>query len=107
MASITNITLVDDLDGTVADETITFGLDGKEYEIDLSAGNASDLRAYLEEFVKAARKVGRGGKPVTRSRNSELPRMRAWLQANGYSVGDRGRIPWDLKEIYRKGTADQ
>jgi Lsr2 len=48
------IDLVDDLDGTKAEETITFGLDGKAYEIELSELNARDLRLALTPFVERA-----------------------------------------------------
>lgn len=105
MATITNITLVDDLDKSPADETVSFGLDGKNYEIDLSAANASDLRAYLDEFIKAGRKVGRGGKSAPRSRNTDAQQAREWLRDNGYEVSDRGRVPTELLEIYRKGIS--
>lgn len=44
MATITTTTLVDDVDGTEAVETVGFALDGVTYEIDLSAVNASRLR---------------------------------------------------------------
>jgi hypothetical protein len=29
--------------------------------------------------------------------------IRAWAQANGYDVGDRGRLPVEVTEAYRKG----
>ena len=44
MAQRVNIVLEDDLDGTDADETVTFALDGVGYEIDLSSANAATLR---------------------------------------------------------------
>ena len=49
------IDLVDDLDGSEADETVTFGLDGSAYEIELSELNARDLRRALLPFVDQAR----------------------------------------------------
>ncbi len=48
--------LIDDLDGSEATETVTFGLDGTTYEIDLNKKNAAALREALEPYVKAARK---------------------------------------------------
>jgi hypothetical protein len=45
MAQKVTVALIDDLDGHDAEETVTFGLDGKAYEIDLSASNARKLRA--------------------------------------------------------------
>ena len=54
MAQKVNIILVDDLDGGSADENVKFGLDGTNYEIDLSAANAAELRSSLERFIAAA-----------------------------------------------------
>jgi len=48
------IDLVDDLDGTKAEETITFALDGRAYEIELSELNARDFRLALTPFVEQA-----------------------------------------------------
>ena len=59
MAQIREIRLVDDLDGEVADETVEFGVDGKNYEIDLSTANAKKLRDALAEFVAASQSYWR------------------------------------------------
>jgi hypothetical protein len=48
---------VDDLDGSEAEGTVRFGLDGTEYEIDLNAGHAQELRDALARYVSAARRV--------------------------------------------------
>ena len=53
--------LIDDLDGSEATETVTFGLDGTTYEIDLNKKNAAALRKALEPYVKAARKGSSAG----------------------------------------------
>jgi Lsr2 len=57
-----NITvdLQDDLDGGPADETVRFGVDSAEYEIDLSKKNAAAFRRKLAPFIDHARKAGRG-----------------------------------------------
>ena len=60
MAQVTNVTLVDDLDGSAADETVVFGLDGRIFEIDLNAEHASQLRDAIAPFVAAARRTGTG-----------------------------------------------
>ncbi|MFD1048662.1 histone-like nucleoid-structuring protein Lsr2, partial [Kibdelosporangium lantanae] len=39
--------LVDDIDGSEAEETLEFGLDGVSYQIDVSSGNAEKLRSVL------------------------------------------------------------
>ena len=56
MARIAHVTLVDDLDGTEASETVVFSLGGRHYEIDLSAENAAKLRDVIAPFVAAARR---------------------------------------------------
>lgn len=70
MAQQTTVTLVDDLDGSKADKTVRFGLDHKDYEIDLSGVNAERLYKELEPFLKAARRAGMaaGPAPVRRRR---------------------------------------
>jgi hypothetical protein len=58
VASKTVVEWVDDLDGAPAEETVSFSLDGVEYEIDLSTENATKLRARLKEFIRRARPDG-------------------------------------------------
>lgn len=99
--------LVDDLDGTVigpADGgTVTFALDGASYEIDLGRANQQALRDSLAPFIAKARSTGRrsGGAPRKRSTsNGDTAAVREWAQRNGYTVGDRGRIPAEIREAY-------
>lgn len=99
MAQKKIVTLIDDLDGTEASETVTFGIDGSTYEIDVSDTNAAALRETLRRYTAAARQVGTPLRPgrnrVTLastgdSRNAEI---RAWAHSNGHVVPARGRIP--------------
>ena len=62
MAQKIAIELEDDLDGGPADETVRFGVDGSDYEIDLSTKNAAALRRKLAPFIDHARKAGRGAR---------------------------------------------
>jgi hypothetical protein len=57
MAQRRTTTLVDDLDGSTAAETVRFGFQGPEYEIELNAAHAAQLRAALTPFVRKARRV--------------------------------------------------
>ncbi|MEV7618116.1 Lsr2 family protein [Streptomyces sp. NPDC089799] len=108
MAQKVQVLLVDDLDGGTADETVTFALDGKSYEIDLTSANAAKLRGALEEFVKAGRRTGgraaagraKGGRAAASAGNPDTAEIRAWAKANGYNVNDRGRVPADIREAY-------
>ena len=111
MAQIREIRLVDDLDGDVADETVEFGVDGKNYEIDLSTANAKKLRDALAEFVASARRAGGrrrgGGAPAAAARRPSIDReqnqaIREWARKRGMKVSDRGRIPAEVLEAYHK-----
>ena len=42
---------IDDLDGSAAEGTVCFGLDGTEYEIDLNAEHAQQLRDALAAYL--------------------------------------------------------
>lgn len=108
MAQRVNIVLIDDIDETEATETVTFGLDGVTYEIDLNEDNAARLRDSLAEFVGHGRKVSgsrRGRKspssaPVTGQPSAR--EIREWARENGRDVPDRGRIPADVREAYEQ-----
>ena len=101
MARRTFVELVDDMDGGTADETVSFGLDGVSYEIDLTAENAAELREAFGVWAGKARRVG-GRRIAGKSRSGEdTAKIRAWAQEHGYSVGDRGRIPTEVRQAYK------
>jgi hypothetical protein len=115
MARETLTRLIDDLDGGAAQETVTFGLDGQTYEIDLSAKNAKKLRAELAPYVESATRVAA---PQRRARRRLTPgsvadhreqnqAIRKWAQEKGLDVADRGRIKEEIVEAYnnRRGRA--
>lgn len=98
MAQRVVVTLSDDIDGGEAAETVSFGLDGKDYEIDLSSANADRLRSELAPFVEAGRRRSRSGKAFRRTSVAPDPAtVRAWARSNGMDVPPRGRIP---KKVY-------
>lgn len=118
MAQRVSVTLVDDIDGTDAAETVTFALDGTSYEIDLSESNADALREALAPYVGHARRAssGRkrsGGRSASssssssssggRSRSSAAD-MRAWARENGYEVSDRGRVSEEIRAAYEAAS---
>ncbi|GHC68973.1 Lsr2 family protein [Streptomyces cinnamoneus] len=113
MAQKVQVLLVDDLDGGEADETVTFALDGKSYEIDLTTANADKLREALADYVKSARRTGgraTGGRGKARAGaavagSPDTAKIRAWAKENGYNVNDRGRVPADIREAYEKANA--
>lgn len=105
MAQQTTVTLTDDLDGGKAAETVTFGLDGRIYEIDLSKKNAATLRKVLGEFAGSARRVRSGRSAavgVARSSDRiDAKAVREWAQEQGIAVSARGRVPAEVVEQYQ------
>lgn len=104
MAQRVQVILEDDLDGSSADETVTFGLDGVTYEIDLTTANASKLRNDLSSWVGHARRAG-GRRATGRGRSAskrDLGKVREWARSKGYNVSDRGRVATEVLEAYDK-----
>lgn len=115
MAQKVQVTFVDDLDGSPADETLRFSLGRETYEIDLSKSNAKKLRDALGAYVNAARRVGGRGRPATRaaarprgrgraaaSSGAATPaQIRAWAKSRGIKVNERGRISADIVAKYQ------
>jgi hypothetical protein len=89
------VTQVSDLSGLDGAETVRFALDGAEYEIDLLAPEAEELRASVAPFAAHARRV-KAGRPPRRNRQqarSDLPQIREYMRQRGHKVNDRGRVP--------------
>jgi hypothetical protein len=109
MATKTTVALEDDLVGGPADETLRFGLDTAEYEIDLNAGNADRFRTDLAPFIEHARKAGTG--PRRRSPRPAAARrrsadVRAWAKEHGIQITDRGRIPGRIIKQYEDAVPE-
>ncbi len=111
MARKTVVTLTDDIDGKPADVTVTFGLDGVGYEIDLRETNANKLRKALEPYLSAARKAGfpstgarrggRGGRgSASASDRERSSQIRAWAKKHDLPVSERGRIAANIVEAF-------
>jgi len=102
--------LTDDLDGSAADRTVEFGVDGVNYTIDLTDKNAGKLRKALDPYLAAATRVGRSGAdlrvvsrrpaPVARVGREQNQAIREWATKNGYAVSERGRIPSSIVEAF-------
>lgn len=110
MAQKVTVTLVDDIDGGTAEETVEFGIDGVSYEIDLSSKHAEKLRDALADYVAHGRRAGgrrksgtapkQGGKAtVDREQNAAI---REWARKRGMAISDRGRIPAEVLTAYHK-----
>ncbi len=110
MAQRTIVQMTDDIDGSEATETVHFGLDGQQYEIDLNDVHAADLREVLAPFISVARKAA-GGSGRSRAAASASKQtagtdinakaVRAWAEANGVKVSPRGRISAEVLEQYK------
>jgi hypothetical protein len=101
------LTLVDDIDGSQAVETVSFGLDGRRYDIDLSAAHAMQLRDALASYVAAARRgsgsTGRRRSPAPSrpvGNREQTAAIRQWARTNGQPVSDRGRISQAVLNAY-------
>ena len=111
MAQKIQTLFIDDLDGSEAEGTVRFGLDGTEYEIDLNAEHAQALRDALARYVRAARRAGgaarlpaRGGRNA-RADGIDSTEVREWAKAQGIEVKDRGRVPAELVVKFKAATA--
>ncbi len=113
MAQKIQVLLVDDMDGGVASETVSFGLDGGSYEIDLSVNNAAMLRAALADYIEHARRASkvravapsqRSNRSPARADREQTQAIREWARKNGHKVNDRGRVPASIVEAYNSAN---
>ena len=101
-------------------ETVSFGLDGQNYELDACEQHRSQLQEAFAPYVGAARKAGGGSSAGTRrstrsagrstsggsssgsgADREEVQRIREWARANGHKVSERGRLSSGVLEAYR------
>ena len=73
MSRTRNTHRVDDLDGSTASQTVSFGIDHKQFEIDLNDDNAALLRDVFRPYVAVARST-RQGRPITSKSGDDLRR---------------------------------
>jgi Lsr2 len=103
---------IDDLDGSEANTTIRFGLDGAEFEIDLNTAHADEFRKTAEQYMEAGRKVSGGARRTARSSarrgaassGPSSSEVRDWAKGHGYDVKERGRIPAELVVKFQAAT---
>ncbi|WP_329050745.1 Lsr2 family protein [Amycolatopsis sp. NBC_01488] len=112
MAQKVLVEMLDDIDGTLAAHTVPFSLDGVMYEIDLSDENAASLREELARYIAAGRRTGgrkvrvATGQATTSSTDRERnQQIRAWANANGYEVSERGRLSSEVIAAYEAAQA--
>lgn len=107
MAQKVSIVLIDDLSGVPSDdiETVEFSVNKASYKIDLNAENREKFTQALMPFIEAAEVVKRAPKRSASgnsARREELQKVRAWAQAHGIEVSDRGRISRGVMDQYKE-----
>ncbi len=114
MAKKTEVVLIDDIDGGEANDTVTFGLDGFIYTIDVSLEHERELREGIAKFVGPATRLGdwalrdrrqkpRGARRAPVGANRERNKaIREWAQQQGLQVSPRGRIPDEIIAQFTK-----
>jgi hypothetical protein len=113
MGKKNTVVLIDDVDGTTAEETVEFGIDGRVYSLKLSSANAEALRSTLEEWIDHARRVNppqrrhlaRADPWRKQVTGKERVEIREWCQHNGYVVGSRGPLPFEAVDAFRSARA--
>ena len=112
MAQKIQTLFIDDIDGSAAEGTVRFALDGAEYEIDLNVKHAEALRKALAKYVDAARRSsGAARRPARSGRRASASgvnttEVREWAKAQGIEVKDRGRVPAELVVRFRAATGN-
>jgi Lsr2 len=107
MAQSVSVIITDDLDGSQGAQTVTFGLEGASYQIDLSAKNRARLEKALAPFIAAGRKAARRGRVRPAGRpgggvRTDRAAIRAWAKAAGLAVCERGRISAEVIRRYEE-----
>ncbi len=112
MAQRVLVLLEDDIDNSEATQTVRFGVDGVDHEIDLNDHHAAQLRDAFATWVAAARKLSTT-RPAhgsnSKNRASATPidpeqstAMRDWGRSAGYTLSDRGRVPQTVQDAYHQ-----
>jgi hypothetical protein len=113
MSHQVQVTLICDMtphaSDTPADRTVSIGIDGRHYELELCAKHELQLLQTLGRYTMAARRVAAPGmrRHAIRTRQDRQfsREVRAWAQASGHQLPDRGRIPLDILRGYEAAHA--
>lgn len=104
--------LVDDIDASETQVTTTsFSLDGRDYEIDLSAKHLAALQKAFAPYIEKGRLTGsktvRKSGSQSKASRRDLPEIREWAKRNGHTIAERGRVPKDLIALYDAAHASR
>ena len=99
---VTTTEYTDDIDGSRAEGTISFSVEGTNYEIDLSKSNSRAFEKAMAPYIGHARKVrpARGRGRGRAGGKHDLSAVRTWASENGYQVAPRGRVAAEVLEAY-------
>jgi nucleoid-associated protein Lsr2 len=104
MARKVSAVTTDDLDGSPGAETVSFGLDGVIYEIDLAPVNRARLAEIVAPYLAAGRKASRGGRHragrLDGGGRVDHAAVRAWAREAGLAISERGRISAQVWSLY-------
>jgi hypothetical protein len=89
---------VDDLDGSPGARPRTFALGSAEYHLDLTEEHWAKFLETLEPYIQVATMTPRRDR-------QQLQDVRAWARANGYEVGERGRLPMPIMRAYHRSLS--
>lgn len=98
MAQKVLIEVIDDIDGSKAAKSVSFSIDGKNFEIDLSDSNLQKFSEAMDPWISKARKTGGSKRPSNDGK--EAKNIRKWAISNGYNLATRGRVPDNIREAY-------
>lgn len=107
MAQRVQTFFVDDIDGTDAEGTVRFGLDGTDYEIDLNVKHSEQLHRTLAPYLAHARKTAgarRSARGRRGARSADTHKVREWAREHGIDIKERGRIPANVMDQYRQAS---
>ena len=106
---------IDDIDGSPAERTFTFAVDGTNYEIDLSTENIAEFKSAIGGFIESARKVKGGSSDARRTRSigadggrqsrEQTQAVREWARQHGHNISNRGRIPSSIQQAFDQAHA--
>lgn len=99
--------LIDDIDGSPAEVTLRFSIEGVEYEIDLSKANETVFYSVMRPYYDHARRTNKPKRSSRRATNGYDPaKVREWAKGQGIELGERGRIPASVIQSYKVGHAN-
>ncbi len=109
MARKVVVELADDIDGSEANQTVSFGWQGVQYEIDLSDVHAKEFEAAISPYIESGRRVGgrrrRISAQTTGAPDGVDPKaVRQWAAQQGIAINSRGRVPRQLVEQYQQSA---